>query len=267
MDRLTVPLPASVTAPEICRSVKLPADWMLTVPLLVTVPCSVRKELFTTLKVPVLARLASVAVWPPTVVNWPVSNVASVPPERVAPPVTVTTPPLMALSVPAADCPNVVLPATTTLPPSARTSPLFSTVPVLEKVNALDTLPSMVPLLVKLKFVPAPICPAPCRVWPAPRIKLSPALTPRIRFCPALESVIVPVPRMLRLPSERRSVKLPTDCRFTVPLLVSVPLKSRNALLLTLTVPVLLTPATRAVLPPITTTCPPDAVLNVPPLT
>jgi hypothetical protein len=45
-----------------------------------------------------------------------------------------------------------VPPVTTTLPPSARTRPLLSTVPVLEKTSALDTLPSIVPLFVKLKL-------------------------------------------------------------------------------------------------------------------
>jgi hypothetical protein len=49
--------------------------------------------------------------------------------------------------------------------------------------------------------------------------------------------------------------------------LVSVPRSSRNALLLTFSVPVLLTPATRAVLPLVTATWPPEAVLKVPPLT
>jgi hypothetical protein len=57
-------------------------------------------------------------------------------------PLIVTMPPLMALSAPAPPCPKVVPPVTTTLPPSARTSPLLSTVPVLEKVSALDTLPA-----------------------------------------------------------------------------------------------------------------------------
>ena len=172
-----MPLPASVAKPTMRKSVKLPTEFRLRLPVFVTVPCKRRNELLTTLKVPVLAKLAIVAVLPLVVVNWPVSVVARVPPLSDAPPLTVTTPPLMALSTPVPVWPKVVGPVIRTFPASARTKLLLLSVPVLENVSALLRLPSMVPLLVRLNCVPAPIWPAPCRVWPLPKVRLSPAAT------------------------------------------------------------------------------------------
>ena len=88
-----------------------------------------------------------------------------------------------------------------------------------------------------------------------------------MRLAVVLLRLMVPVPVMLRLPSIRRSVRFPTDCMLNTPLLARPPCRFRNALLAIFSVPALVTPAIAAVLPPLTTTCPPDAVENVPPVT
>ena len=220
---VVVPLPASVAMPTMRRSVMLPPETTLTVPVLLTVPCKRRKELSTTLNVPALVRFETVAVLPPTVVTWPLPVVAKVPPLTTALPPSCTTPALMALSVPPAPWVKLVPPVMTTVPASARTALLLVTAPELTKVSGVLKLPTTVPLLVKLNCVPAPICPAPCKVWPLPSVRLSPAAAARIRLFVRLLRLMVPVPSMLRLPAMRKSVTLPPDCRFITPLFVSEP--------------------------------------------
>jgi len=261
-----VPLPASVTLPEMRRSVLLPAEVTFNAPLLVTVPARIRSELLTTLNVPLLTRLLRVAVLPLTVVIWPPLAVLRRPPLITAPPCRLTTPPLIALSTPLGPWPKLVA-VITTLPPSARTWLLFVTAPVLLKTSALARSPTTVPLLVKTKFVPWPMLPAPRRVCPAPSVRLSPAARPRMTLAAVLLRLMTPVPLICWLPSTRRFVALPADCRFSTPLLDSAPRSTSSPLFCTLKVPVLLTPPMPMDWPLPTTISPPLAVAKLPPVT